>query len=190
MKRIVIGEDQEKIVPLFWLGENDREDNLEIVLAGRGARLTLIGLLLGDQDKVYTNKTAIIHAAPQTTSRAIIRGVLSHQAKINFDGLVRIEKGAKQSDAHMAAHVLLLSRQAKARAVPSLEIDENDVICGHAAAVGKIDEEQLFYLASRGLSKEQATQLVVQGFFADLMAKLPPSRQVSQFRRHLLVSRH
>ena len=95
----------------------------------------------------------------------------------NFYGLVSIRKGAKNTDTFFREDALLLSDTAKAEASPSLEIDENEVKAGHASTVGPVDEEQLFFLMSRGIIQKQARKLIVKGYFAGIMSKLPKSEK-------------
>lgn len=185
MQKIFIGKDQERVIPIFWLGNKNVLQEQEIILAAPGAKVILVGLLLGLGQAQFTTKTKIIHAAGNTQSQTIFKGVLKDRSQIDFDGLVKIDKGAKGANAQMTARFLLLSDQAKARAVPSLEIDENEVVCGHAAAVGKIDQEQLFYLMSRGLTKHMAIKLIVEGFFTDMARFLPDVDKLQDFSRQV-----
>jgi Fe-S cluster assembly protein SufD len=130
---------------------------------------------LGGEEHNLKLALHVIHEAPQTTSNVIIKSALSDNAQVSIDGLVTIASGAKKSKAWLAAHLLLLSNKAKGRAVPSLEILENDIKAGHATTVGKIDEEALFYLMSRGLPRKRAKQLIVEGFLQDMINEMPPA---------------
>lgn len=175
-KQIIIKEDKEKLVSIFWDGEYDQID-YDIILKKEGAVLTLLGLLLGqDKNKLQININ-VTHAAPNTKSEIILKGVLKDTSKVEFNGLVKIDKGAKGSDTWLAAHLLILSDQAKGKATPSLEILENDIKAGHAATVGKVSDMEMFYLQSRGLTKDQAKDLIVQGFISSVLQRLPKSLQ-------------
>lgn len=169
-KTISISEN--KFIPIFWNGE-ENEINYEIILEKPGTELTVLGLLLANQDKSLDINIKVRHAAPNTKSEIILKGVLEDLSKINFEGLVKIEKGAKGTNTWLATHLLILSDQAKGRATPSLEILENDIKAGHAATVGKVNEMEMFYLQSRGLSEKQAKQLIVQGFLSSIINKMP-----------------
>jgi Fe-S cluster assembly protein SufD len=114
-----------------------------------------------DKVKIQVN---VDHQNIETKSKIIVKGIVDDSASIDFNGLVKIEKGSKGSNAWLSANLLLLSDSAKGRAVPALEILENDVKAGHATTIGKINDAELFYLMSRGLSKAKATDLIVQGF--------------------------
>ena len=97
---------------------------------------------------------------------------MTDRAVGSFYGLVSIKKGAKNTDTFFREDALLLSDTAKAEAIPSLEIDENEVKAGHASTVGPVDEEQLFYLTSRGITRKEAESLVVRGFLFPVSEKL------------------
>jgi Fe-S cluster assembly protein SufD len=173
MKKIIVRKDEHKLVPLLWTG---KETELEyvITLAEPGAKVDFRGLLLGSAEQNLIIKVTVIHAAPQTDSDVVIKAALTGRAKADIHGLVKIESGAKGTKTWLAAHMLLLSDKAKGLAIPSLEILENDVKAGHATTVGRLDDMQLFYLMSRGLTKKLAKKLVVAGFVREITDQLPP----------------
>jgi Fe-S cluster assembly protein SufD len=169
---LVLKENQEKTLPLIWTGGSD-EIVINAKLIGRGAKLSVVGaIFLADRDELKIN-ISIDHIAPDTSSDTLIKSVLTDRAVGSFYGLVRIKKGAKNTDTFFREDVLLLSDTAKAEAIPSLEIDENEVKAGHASTVGPADEEQLFYLMSRGIGQTEAKRLVVQGFLFPVLEKIP-----------------
>ncbi len=171
-KYINIQKNQNRIVPIIWDGHKQKLD-YTIKLKGEGADITFLILVIAEGNKNLTIRTNVIHEAPNTKSRVIIKGALQDASYIDFEGMVKVVPGAKNTNAWLAAHILLLSQQARGRAVPNLEIAENEVSAGHAATVGKIDEIELFYLMSRGLSKEASTRLIVQGFLESLISEFP-----------------
>ncbi|KKR29744.1 MAG: SufBD protein [Candidatus Woesebacteria bacterium GW2011_GWA1_39_8] len=177
-KNIVVKADQKRVVPVIWTG-NESEIEYDIKLAGRGAEVTLLMLLFGDGNKNLATNINVLHDAPDTKSRVVVKGALNDASHVDFEGLVKIEPGAKHANAWLAAHLLLLSEQAGGRAVPKLEITENDVKAGHASTVGKVNDMELFYLMSRGLSKEASTGLIVQGFLESLLSEFPIKDAVS-----------
>ncbi|MDP2721045.1 MAG: SufD family Fe-S cluster assembly protein [bacterium] len=173
---VTLRENQEKILPLVWTGGSG-EINVDAKLVGRGAKLNLIGaFFLADKDQVKLNVN-IDHIAPDTSSDTLIKSVLTDRAVGSFYGLVSIKKGAKNTDTFFREDALLLSDTAKAEAIPSLEIDENEVKAGHASTVGPVDEEQLFYLMSRGITLEEAKRLVVRGFLSPALEKIPEKQK-------------
>lgn len=173
---LTLKENQEKILPLVWTGGSG-EINIDAKLVGRGAKLNLVGaFFLTNKDEVKLNVN-IDHIAPDTASDTLIKSVLTDRAIGSFYGLVTIAKGAKNTDTFFREDALLLSDTAKAEAIPSLEIDENEVKAGHASTVGPVDEEQLFYLMSRGINQKEAEILVVKGFLYPVLEKLPQSEK-------------
>lgn len=122
------------------------------------------------------------HMVPHTRNNVLAKGTVADKATSVFRGLIRIEKEAQQTDSYLADHTLLLSDTALANSIPSLQIESNDVKASHGATVGQIDEEQLFYLMARGLSREQAEQLIVGGFFEHLINKMADKQFQEIFR--------
>lgn len=169
-------ENEEKILPLIWT-EGSEEINVNAVLEGRGSRLTILGaLFLAGSDQVKLNIN-IDHIGEDTFSDTLIRSVLTDQAVGKFYGLVKIKKGAKNTNTFFREDALLLSKQAKAEAIPSLEIDENEVKAGHASTVGPVDPEQLFYLTSKGIGQIEAKRLIVQGYYTSISERLETSEK-------------
>ena len=171
-EEIIIKKNEEQILPILWTGE-ETQLHYDIKLQGKGAKITLLVLLLGRDTQKVDLKTNVYHQNQQTTSKIIVKGALNDSAAIFFDGLVKIEPGATGTNAWLAAHILLLSNKAKGIAVPSLEILENDIKEGHATTVGRVNDMELFYLMSRGLSDQMAKTLIVQGFLNSLLAEFP-----------------
>ena len=169
---MIVGKNEEVVVPVLWMGE-ETELSYTITLAGKGASVKLLGLLLGNESQSLKLKVTVIHQAENTTSDVIIKSALCDTSQIFFDGLIKIEKGAKGTNAWLAAHLLLLSQKSRGIAVPNLEILENDIKAGHAATVGRINDLELFYLMSRGLSEEKAKQLIVDGFLQSIISQFP-----------------
>ncbi len=169
---LTLTENQEKVLPIVWTSGSE-EISVNAKLIGRGAKLSVVGaFLLGNKDEVKVNVN-IRHVAADTTSDTVIKSVLKDTAVGQFYGLVSIKKGAKNTNTFFREDALLLSDTAKAEAIPSLEIDENEVKAGHASTVGPVDEEALFYLTSRGVTQREATRLIVQGYFSGILEKLP-----------------
>jgi Fe-S cluster assembly protein SufD len=172
IKKIIVKKDEELILPVVWNGK-EKEINYDILLSEAGASIKFLMLLLGRGQNTVNININIIHEKPQTKSIVIIKGILNDSSSIDFNGLVKINKGSNLANAWLAAHLLLLSDKAKGRAVPSLEILENDVKAGHATTVGKLDELEIFYLMTRGLNNTQAKQLIVKGFLNGFLKEFP-----------------
>jgi Fe-S cluster assembly protein SufD len=125
------------------------------------------------------------HAAPRTTSDLLFKGAVQDTAKSVYTGLIKIHKNAKGSAAFQTNRNLTLSHGAWAESVPNLDIETNDVKCSHASTVGPIDEDQLFYLESRGVNPDVAQRLVVLGFFDEVLAQLPVGDLAAPLRRQV-----
>jgi len=148
---------------IIWTGK-EKEIIFEKVLGKKGEELELKILLMGKEDKNVSVRVSVRHAAPDTKSKVIVKGVLDDRSRVDFEGLTIIDNGARNSNAWLESRLLLISDKASGRAVPNLEISEFEVKAGHAATVGKIDEMEIFYLMSRGLSRETTVKLIADGF--------------------------
>jgi Fe-S cluster assembly protein SufD len=113
------------------------------------------------------------HAAPDTTSNLLFKGAVGGHSRSVYTGLIRVRKNARGTNAFQTNRNIKLSDGAWAESVPNLEIENNDVRCSHASAVGPIDEDQRFYLESRGVPTPIAERLVVTGFFDEVLSRLP-----------------
>ena len=169
---IFVKENEELFLPILWTGE-ENQITYNVYLAEKGAKVILFGLLLGKEAQKIDIKTTIYHQDQNTQSEIVLKGAVTDTASINYEGLVKIEPGAKGTKAWLAAHLLLLSPKSKGRAIPSLEILENDIKAGHATTVGRVNDIELFYLMSRGLSKQTANGLIVEGFLQSLLEEFP-----------------
>ncbi len=125
------------------------------------------------------------HAAPKTTSDLLFKGAVEGRARSVYSGLIRVRKEAPGTSAFQTNRNLKLSDAAWADSVPNLEIDTNDVRCSHASTVGPIDAEQRFYLESRGVPPDRAEELIVNGFFSEVLERLPVKAMVEPLRAHV-----
>ena len=180
---LILKEDEEKILPLVWTGGSG-EIVVNAKLVGRGAKLNVIGAFLLANNDEFRVEINIDHVATDTTSDTVIKSVLSDRAVGGFFGLVKIVKGARNTNTFFREDALLLSGNAKAEAVPSLEIDENEVKAGHASTVGPVDPEMLFYLLSRGITQKIARKLIVQGYI-DVVSRQLPEKEKSDLDNFL-----
>ena len=153
---------------------------METKLAGEGAEAKVTGAYAPHGRQHVDFDTTQEHAAANTMSDLAFRGILADRASAVWRGMIKVDPGAKQTDAFQECRNLLLSKRAHADAIPGLEILANDVRCTHAAAIAQIDKEQLFYLRSRGLGEPSAKRLVIEGFLAELIQRFEegPVREV------------
>lgn len=154
------------------LGSANGKVRMETDLRGRGANGRVTGAYVGRGTQHLDFDTTQEHFAPDTTSDLAFRGILTDRATAAWSGMIRVEPDAQRTDAFQESRNLLLSESAHADAIPGLEIEANDVRCTHAATLGKVDEQQIFYLMSRGLTRTEAVRLLVSGFFEALTSRL------------------
>lgn len=119
---------------------------------------------IGNNNDEYIKRLRFVFNKPFIKSKINIKAVVKDKAKFNVEAIIVVNKGAKNIDSYLSIKVLLLSDNAFARAVPSLEIKENDVKAGHSATITHIDKRDIYYLQSRGLSKETSEQLLIESF--------------------------
>jgi Fe-S cluster assembly protein SufD len=142
-------------------------------MIGSGASGELDAIYFGEGDQTLDFRTFQEHLAPDCTSNLLFKGAVGGRSRSIYTGLIRVAKGARGTNAFQTNRNIKLSDHAWAESIPNLVIENNDVRCSHASAVGPIDEEQRFYLESRGLPTDVAERLIVGGFFAEVLAKLP-----------------
>lgn len=153
----------------FDLGGSLIRNEVAVKLQGRQAGIQLSGLYLAGNNQHIDNHTRVDHCVGPTRSTEEYRGILNRKSRCVFNGKVVVHKGADGTDAQQSNHNLLLSGDAEIDTKPELEIYADDVKCAHGATVGQLDQAALFYLRSRGLDKNTATQLLTRAFAADIL---------------------
>jgi Fe-S cluster assembly protein SufD len=142
-------------------------------LEGTAGTSRLRAAFIGRGDQMLDFRTLQDHLAPRTTSDLLFMGAVADHAHSVYSGLIRVRRGAAKSDAMQTNHNLVLDEGAHADSVPNLDIEENDVRCSHGSTVGPVDEDQRYYLESRGVPPEVAERLIVAGFFQDIADRVP-----------------
>jgi Fe-S cluster assembly protein SufD len=155
------------------IGAHYNRSRNDAEMRGAGSENELRTTFLGSADQVHDFRTHQMHTGARSRSTLLSKGAVADQSRSVYTGLIEIEKGAKRTDARQTNHNLLLAPAAHADSVPNLDIRENDVMCAHASSVGPLDELQRWYLESRGVSREDAERLMIQGFFYEMLADLP-----------------
>lgn len=145
----------------------------DLELIGRGATGRMSGFYFTDHQQHLDHDTQQNHTAPNTTSDLLFKGALLGESRSVWQGMIYVAPGAQKTDGYQANRNLVLSEKARADSIPGLEILADDVRCTHGATVGKIDEDLVFYLMSRGLERGDAERLVVEGFFDPIMQRIP-----------------
>ncbi|MGH9296050.1 MAG: SufD family Fe-S cluster assembly protein, partial [Acidimicrobiales bacterium] len=148
---------------------------VDSMLEGQGGSAQLLAVYLGTGTQMHDFRTLQEHGAPRTTSDLVFKGAVADQSRSVYSGMIRMRNGARGANAFQTNRNLVLSDGAHADSVPNLEIEESDVKCSHASAVGPIDEEQRFYLESRGVPRRTAERLILLGFFDELLERVQSS---------------
>jgi len=151
------------------LGGRQIHSELATLLQEPGASSDVLGIVFGRGRERYSFNTIQEHNGPHTDSRINFRVALKDSSSSVYQGIIRVAKGAQRTDAYQSNKNLLLGADAKADSIPKLEILTDDVKCSHGATVGPVDKEQLFYLNSRGLSEREAEEMIVFGFFNQVL---------------------
>ncbi len=156
----------------FTNGGKEIKNNLTANLTEEGSYTELNGLYLLKNKNKVDNTTIINHQKPNTKSRQLYKGLLDDESIAVFDGLVEIYKNAKLSDSNQLNQNMLLSETATINSMPQLVIGNDDVKCSHGSTSGHMDKNQLFYLQSRGLSKEEGSKLLSRAFINEILLKV------------------
>jgi|ETNmetMinimDraft_2_1059921.scaffolds.fasta_scaffold02050_7 Fe-S cluster assembly protein SufD len=165
------------------LGSQFTKANITTNLEGQGSSSTNTAVYLAKNKQRLDLTTDSIHVGKNTSSKIVTKGVINDQAKALSRGLVKINKNASESNGYETQDALLLSDKAEADAIPNLEIHNPDVKCSHGSTVGQIDKEIVFYLMSRGLTKKQAVQKIVEGYFTPIYSKFKDEQLAEKIQK-------
>ena len=160
---------------------------IEYFLNGTGASSNDSEVIFGNNEQSFDIQTNVNHESPSTEGRVVEKSILRNKSKSLFKGMIRIQKNAAKSNSFLSGRSILLDKDAKSDAIPGLEIFTNDVKATHSASVAQIDEEQIFYLKTRCLTKEEAERTIVEGFLEPLSRKM--SFQVRAWIAYLIESK-
>jgi Fe-S cluster assembly protein SufD len=162
----------------FSLGGKLVRNDAIVTLAGEGAECTLNGLYVADGERLVDNHTSIDHAEPHCPSHEIYKGIIGGKARAVFNGKIIVRQDAQKTNAKQTNRALLLSDDATINTKPQLEIFADDVKCTHGAAIGQLDEDALFYLRARGLTLQEARDMLIHAFAGDILerVKIEPLR--------------
>jgi len=168
-----VGRDADLLSVFATFGGDRVKMEMMTDLQGEGGRSRMIGVALGSGDQHFDHHTRHRHLAGRTWSDIDFKSVGADRSRGSYTGLIRIEEGARFSEAYQVNRNLLLSKKSRADAIPELEILNEEVSCSHGATVAPVEEDQLFYLESRGLDSDQALRLVVRGFLEKTLQSIP-----------------
>ncbi|HEX2187745.1 MAG TPA: Fe-S cluster assembly protein SufD [Longimicrobiaceae bacterium] len=172
-ERVMAGRDARVTSLGVALGAELSRSDVRCRLLRPGSHVDLLGVYIADGAQHFDHETLQDHVSPHASSNLLFKGALRDRGRSVFRGLIRVHPGAQRTDAYQTNRNLLLSGEARADSLPNLEIQADDVRCSHAATVGQLDEEEVFYLLSRGIPKTEAIRLVVFGFFGEVLEQLP-----------------
>ncbi|MBI0577585.1 Fe-S cluster assembly protein SufD [Neobacillus cucumis] len=172
-RRGVAGRDARIEWSLGLMNEGNTISENTTNLIGDGSFGDTKTVVVGRGDQTQNFTTRVVHFGQHTQGNIMNHGVVKDSATTIFNGIGKIEHGASKSDAEQTSRILILSDKARGDANPILLIDEDDVMAGHAASVGRVDNVQLYYLMSRGISKSEAERLIIHGFLAPVVSQIP-----------------
>jgi Fe-S cluster assembly protein SufD len=172
-ERARVGRDSQLDWIIGSMGGHFTKQFAEIELDGEGSWSRMSALYFADADQFFDHDTQQNHNAPHTTSDLLFKGALKDEARTVWQGMIKVKPNAQKTDGFQANRNLVLSGDARADSIPGLEIEANDVRCTHAATVGKLEEQFVFYLMSRGMPRPEAEKMLVLGFFDPIMQRIP-----------------
>lgn len=147
-----------------------------------GARGEILSIAFASAGQHQDAGAKVVHCAPNTSSQIISKSISKNGGRASYRGLVKVESGAKHSKSSVVCDALILDPKSRSDTYPYIEVDEDEVTIGHEASVSRINEEQLFYLMSRGMSEQEASTMIVNGFIEPLVKELPMEYAVEMNR--------
>ena len=185
-RRADIGEAADLRWALAQLGGRLVRSRVDNVLAGDRSTVEQVEIVFGADDQLHDLTSYTRHVGRDTTGQLLSKGVLMDRARTYMKGLIQIEKTAIGTDSYLGEFGMNLSKAARAVAIPSLEIDQPDCRrAAHSSSVGPIDENQLFYLESRGIAPDDARKFIVLGFLEPVVARVPLEEAQDRLREAL-----
>jgi Fe-S cluster assembly protein SufD len=173
VQRAVVERDAQVHTLAVTFGASLSRSEAESVLTGDGGSSEMLGVYFADGDQHFDHRSIQDHIGSRTSSDLLYKGALKGSSRTIYSGTVIIQPGAHKCDAYQTNRNILMSEEARADSIPNLEILSNDPVrCGHAASVGPIDDDTLFYIQSRGISYEEAAKLIVFGFFQEVLDRV------------------
>lgn len=172
VQRAIVGRDAEVRSLAVAFGASLSRTEVETLLLEPGGSSEMLGVYFAEGDQHFDFRALQDHVAPHCRSDLLYKGVLVERSKAIFSGTVHIRPNAQKSEGFQTIRNMVLSEDAHANSVPNLEIEANDVRCGHAASDGPVDEDTLFYIQSRGIPYAEAEKLVVSGFYQEVLDRV------------------
>ena len=174
-RKAFIGRDAKMSWYLGLFGAQLSRYKIDSIMKEPGSTAEDFEIIFGIEEQSFDVTSNLIHYGPNSRGRVLVKSVMKDRSKSLFKGMIKIGKNAKASESYLAGHAILLDKGAKSDAIPGLEIETNEVKATHSASVAQLDEAQIFYLMSRGLSRELAKREIVSGFLEPLSRKMGPT---------------
>src|SRR3954463_15116745 len=171
-RRVEIARDAHASWVPIHLGGHLTKQTLDIVTAERGSDMRHTGLYITQGDEHLDLFTTDLHEAGRTTGDTVWKGALTGESRASYEGLIHIVHGAQNTDTYLQTHSMLLSPRAKGDAIPSLIVETDNVKASHGGTVGEIDEDQVFYMMTRGIARRGAGRILVEGYFEAVIQRL------------------
>jgi len=162
-------------------------NDISSVLAGEGCESTVNGFYILDGDQHCDNYTLLEHQQPHCPSHELFKGILQDRSRAIFRGKIHVHQAAQKTDAYQQNQNILLSDDARINTKPQLEIYADDVKCSHGATIGQLDEDALFYLQSRGISRSDAYRILLRGFAEDVLGRIELESVRDELTRRVLA---
>jgi len=175
-QRARVGKDANLDWIIGNMGSKLTKAQLEIDIDGYGATARMSGFFFADKDQLFDLDTQQNHNAPRTTSDLLFKGAAKENARTVWQGMIKSLPDMQKIDGYQVCRNLMLNTEVRMDAIPGLEIEADDVKCSHAATFGTLEEHILFYLMSRGITRPQAQLMVIDGFFDELLQRVPFER--------------
>jgi Fe-S cluster assembly protein SufD len=179
---IVSGRDAQVRTLSVNVGCSHFRGENQSLIKGEGARVEMLSLCVADNQQEFDQRTLQSHAAGNSFSDLLYKNALMDDARTIFSGTIRVEKDAQKTDAYQTNRNLLLTDSAEAVSMPGLEIEANDVKCSHGATTGQIEENELFYMLARGINLQSARELIIFGFFEEVIEKIQHEELADKIR--------
>jgi len=171
-RRVEIARDAHCSWVPIHLGGHLTKQTLDIVTAEQGSDMRHTGLYITQGDEHLDLFTTDLHEQGRTTGDTVWKGALTGESRASYEGLIHIVKDAQDTDTYLQTHSMLLSPRAKGDAIPSLIVETDNVKASHGGTVGEVDEDQIFYMMTRGISRPEAVRILVEGYFEEVIQRL------------------
>lgn len=182
---IVLGRDEELSVLLIALPGVSADISLKVDLNGEGARFALNGVGISTADEKIRVHVELRHNVPGCSSSQLFKNLVGGMARVDFYGRIIVAQDAQKTEAYQANHNLLLSETARVNTKPQLEIYADDVKCSHGATIGKLNEDEQFYMRSRGISLAEARFLQMISFVSPVFELVPEETERERLRNEV-----